>query len=352
MILDGNDSHHFQFFAEQVKEAIARYGEMDKTQLLEKQRAQVDGLSQYELDFIESLKKCGRLKEAFDCFYDHIILGKKNLLAARPFFRERATSFSTGIMASIKNRDCEGTVKYHINFHFVDLVVKKLDFSKNEEVLDIYNKILKLRQDLVLMNLPLIISRARIFYSRTPKSHLSFMDFVQIGVGGLLSAIDKYAGKYQKVWRGVVIGRCTGDLIQNFSQTVLHFFPEDRKRLYRANKYLARHSKDDINEKDFLDLVNVDSNGDKKADIDTMRNLLMAASIVSVDVRPTLNDKKEGDENVVKIQAPDETRPDCAFEYDESMQLMIKNIKRLPLVDQKILRLKGIEFDITVPEKA
>jgi DNA-directed RNA polymerase specialized sigma subunit len=348
MILDSNDSHHFQFFAEQVKEAIARYGEMNKDQLLEKQREQVDGLSQLELDFIEALDRCGRLKEAFDCFYDYVLLEKKNLLSARPFFRERATAFATGIMTSIKNRDHSLTVKYHINFHFVDLVVKKLDFSKNKKVLEVASKIKQLRRDLVLMNLPLIISRARIFYSRTPKSHLSFMDFVQIGVGGLLSAIDKYAGKYQKVWRGVVIGRCTGDLIQNFSQTVLHFYPEDRKRLYRANKYLARHSKEEINEQELLDLVNVDSDDDKKADIDIMRNLLQAAGVVSVDVRPTLNDEKDGDENVVRIAAPDESRPDCAFELDESLQMMIRNIRKLPLEDQKILRLKGIEFEIAV----
>jgi hypothetical protein len=352
MILDKNDSSHFQFFAEQVKEGIARFGKMNKEEFIENQRKQVDGLADLELAFIQALRDCNRLKEAFDCFYDYIINERKNLLVARPFFRERATKFSKGIMASIKERQYEETAKYHLNFHFVDLVVKKVDFSQNEEVLNIHKKIVQLRKDLVLMNIPLIISRARIFYSRTPRSHLSFMDLVQIGMGGLLAGIDKYAGKYERIWRGVVIGRCTGDLISHYSHTSLHFYPEDRKRLYRANKYLARVAKEEVDDVEMLRQINFESekkagkNNGKKANVDDIRNLLQAASLVSVDIRPSVDDEQECDDNISRIAGPDESRPDCAFELDEGMQLMVKTIKTLPLIDQKILRLKGIEFEV------
>jgi RNA polymerase sigma factor (sigma-70 family) len=344
MILEGNDPRHFQFFAEQVRSSIATYGSMNKKQLLEQQRAQVNGLSQLELDFIEALKLCGIAKEAFNCFYDYIINERRNLLAARPFFRERSDKFAEGLMGSIKNRDYTITSKYHLNFHFCDLVVKRLDFSKDKEVLVIYKKIKQLRQDLVLMNLPLIISRARMFYSRTPKSHLSFMDLVQIGVGGLISAIDKYCGTYARVWRAVVIGRCAGDQIRVYSSTVLHFYPDDRRRLYRANKYLARRSPDEICEEDLLKAVN--DSCKHPTDGNTLRNLIQAAGIVSVDVRAPVDDEKEGNENVVRMAAPESSRPDVQFEENEGTELMFKCIAMLPIIDQKILRLKGVEKEM------
>ena len=344
MILEGNDPRHFQFFAEQVRSSIATYGSMTKKQLLEQQRAQVNGLSQLELDFIEALKLCNRAKEAFNCFYDYIINERRNLLAARPFFRERSDKFAEGLMGSIKNRDYNTTSKYHLNFHFCDLVVKRLDFSKDKDVLDIYKKIKQLRQDLVLMNLPLIISRARMFYSRTPKSHLSFLDLVQIGVGGLISAIDKYCGTYARVWRAVVIGRAAGDQIRVYSSTVLHFYPDDRRRLYRANKYLARRSPDEICEEDLLKVVNESCK--HPTDGDTLRNLIQAAGIVSVDIRAPIDGEKEGDENVARMAAPENSRPDVQFEDTEGMTLMFKCINNLSIIDQKILRLKGVEKEM------
>jgi hypothetical protein len=133
-------------------------------------------------------------------------------------------------------------------------------------------------------------------------------------------------------------------VVTSNSETILHFYPEDRKRLYRANKYLARHPKDDINEEEMLGLINTDC--EKKADTDTMRNLLQAAGVVSVDTRPPVDDEKMGSDNISRIAAPDESRPDCAFEIDESMQLMFGNIRKLSLTDQKLLRLKGIEFEV------
>jgi DNA-directed RNA polymerase specialized sigma subunit len=203
---------------------------------------------------------------------------------------------------------------------------------------------MNVRQELVLMNLPLVISRARIFYGKTPRSHLSFMDLVQIGIKGMLSAVDKYCGAYQTGWRGVVTQRIRGDHIHQYSETMLHFYPRDKKRLYRANKFKSRNVEGDFTEEDMLSAIN-DKEVANMVTAEQIRQIVLAASTVSCDTRPPIDDENLPDENIVKIAAPDEDRPDFRVEKQESLALMFKHIKTLPLIDQKILKLKGIDID-------
>jgi len=365
-------------------------------------------------------------------------------------------------------------------------MIERVDFGKDSELLKIYGKILELRQELVLMNLPLVISRARIFYSRTPKSHLSFMDFIQIGVAGLLAGIDKYCGEYSRVWRSVVIGRIVGDYISSYcldsdtlidtcdkgskkieefvpgdfvwgvdengatiktevvalhdhgelsgfeiefddgykvissikhkfltkegqkllyeiidrdleilgksqrihkivrdkdvgwrrmydlevshpghnfllpngvvtsnSTTVMHFSPDDRRRLYRAHKFINRNMETDYTEKDLIETV-VDvrpKDPDKPegpvkltANGEQIRQLLLATSPVSCDTRPPLDDEIVGEENINRLQAAEDTRPDVRLEEAETQVILKKSLCALGVFDKKILRMKGIEI--------
>lgn len=345
------DAKHFQFFANQVKDAIEKYGTLNDETLLQLQRERVDGLSALEVEFKQKLLKHPQVKEAFDVFYDYILIERKNLLSARPFFRERHDIFGLGIMESIRTRDYQNTAKYSLNYHFISILIKRFKFEPAAELTKIYKKILGLRQELVLMNLPLVISRARIFFSKTPKSHLSFMDLVQIGVGGLLSAIDKYCGQYARVWRGVVIGRISGDYIARYNETFLHFYPDEKRALYRAHKFLARNVDGEYQEDDLLKQINGDNRKDKSQPLTTknatgeeVRNLLLAASIVSCDTRPPLDDEDVGEENVNRLSAPADTRPDVRLERAESLAIMFTYIETLTVLEQKILKLKGIDF--------
>jgi DNA-directed RNA polymerase specialized sigma subunit len=342
--LEGNDINHFRFFAEQVCTTVNRFGSLTKDQLTEMQRDQVDGLAKLEVDFKELLIKHDLLEAAFNIFYDYIINERRNLLSARPYFRERNVVFSQGLMQSMKDRDFKTTARYHINYHFIGVVIDKLGLPKVHPIRDVYSKIMNVRQELVLMNLPLVISRARIFYGKTPRSHLSFMDLVQIGIKGMLSAVDKYCGAYQTGWRGVVTQRIRGDHIHQYSETMLHFYPRDKKRLYRANKFKSRNVEGDFTEEDMLSAIN-DKEVANMVTAEQIRQIVLAASTVSCDTRPPIDDENLPDENIVKIAAPDEDRPDFRVEKQESLALMFKHIKTLPLIDQKILKLKGIDID-------
>lgn len=349
-LLDGNDTPHFRLFSKQVQRAIDKYGDLTKDQLTEIQRSQVDGLTALELEFKNALKNSKWYTKAFTTFFDYLVIERRNLLAARPFFRENAQAFKDGLMDGLKNRDPDIVTKYHLNFHFVRLVMERLTIPKSSELHKIYKKILDIRQELVLMNLPLVISRARIFYSTTPRSHLSFMDLIQIGAGGLLSTIDKYYGQYKTVWRSVVRWRISGEHIKDYSDTFLHFYPDDKRRLYSANKFRSRALEGEYSEEDLVKYVNDVAKASKAktkcrpVSADHMRHILLAASTVSCDTRPPLDDEAKTDDNLVHVVSNPEDRPDFRLENAEATALMMKHIKKLPLADRQILMLKGIHI--------
>jgi len=197
---------------------------------------------------------------------------------------------------------------------------------------------------LVVMNLPLVVSRARIFWSRTPKGHLSFMDFVQIGVEGLIAGVDKYSGEYMDNWCGVAIGRMTGNFIESLSQPVLHFYPTDRRKLYRANKFLSKHLKGGFSIEDMVKHVNDNAGKKQETSDEELLNLMAASGILSTDTRPP-GDEDNVPKNVAKFEAPYEERPDVMAEHNEVTAKMRLAITSLPIFDQKLLRLRGISVD-------
>lgn len=350
-LLEGNDVNHFRFFSKQVQAIIEKYGSLSKDELTEIQRGQVDGLTGLERDFKNLLLKSKWRKKAFEVFFTYVYGEKKNLLSARPFFREPTASFKNGLMDALRTQDGTKVAKYHLNYHFVRLIVERLDIPHDHEMYKIYEKVMDIRRELVLMNLPLVISRARIFYSKTPKSHMSFMDLVQVGAGGLLATIDKFYGQYRTVWRSVVRYRISGDHIKDYSETFLHFYPEDKKRLYSANKFRSRAVDGEYTEEELTNYVNGVIKASKakfkyrKVSVDDLRHVLLASSTVSCDTRPPLDDETTTDENIAHMASDPEDRPDLKMERAEATSLMLNCIKNLPILDQKILVLKGIHID-------
>jgi DNA-directed RNA polymerase specialized sigma subunit len=191
------------------------------------------------------------------------------------------------------------------------------------------------------MNVPLVINRASIFWSRTPRSNLSFMDLVQIGVEGLIAAVDKYCGQYSEVYRSVIIGRIVGLYIRSYSSTMIHFYPQDKRKLYRANKFRAKHADGTYSLDELVDNVTTKDGETNESEI---VNLLAAASMVVQresswgDDDSHRNDGIEGCPDSVSLQ------PDSLVEHNEAMNAMHSAIDTLSLLDKKLLLLKGIDI--------
>jgi hypothetical protein len=96
---------------------------------------------------------------------------------------------------------------------------------------------------LIEMNAPLAIAQATKFFKKTPKSHMTRMDLIQVAMEGLASGVDKYVCPYRnKSYRQVLIGRIKGNLIEAYSETMIHFYPSDKRKLYNANKAMREFS--------------------------------------------------------------------------------------------------------------
>ena len=73
---------------------------------------------------------------------------------------------------------------------------------------------------------------------------------INVAAQGLASAVDKYIGdkkgEYSRVFCSVILGRVSGNLIKLNSETSLHFYPSDRKILYKANAIRSRQGIKDV----------------------------------------------------------------------------------------------------------
>jgi len=277
---------------------------------------------------------------------------KRNILAARPYFRERQSIFASKISGALKRRSDKGLYGFRFNYSFVLFVLQAKNWKSNKigaKIVQLAKEINDIRMEIMEMNMPLAISQARIFWSNTPKSHLSYMDLVQIHCGGLLVAIDKFVPPdtsemseeeeleaYRK-FRAVAIGRMIGDRIEQYSETLIHFYPVDKRKIYRANK-ARRKFGDAIDYAKVAESVNEDVEKAHQTNPEEIAELLAASSCVSGDVALD----PEGETTLDRYESNAEARPDLQAEEADAMLSMKLKIQELALIERKLLQMKGV----------
>lgn len=347
---DYSSRGHFRLFAKSLERVIAGYdNETGKDAKTEEQRRQVNLLFKLEKQFRKSLAAHPWGPACYKAFIDFIVDDKRNILAARPYFRERQAHFAKKISPAIKERDHDKLTKFNINYPFIAFVLAKKDWNSKAgaKIYALAQEIKSVRQGLIDLNIPLAINRAKLFWSRTPKSHLSYMDLIQIGSEGLINAIDKYVPPYTTVFRAVAIGRMTGNFIEEYSSPMLHFYPSDKKIIYRANKAARSIEKEDYEKL----TAEVNKGLDKDiAGSSDVHLLMTAASHFSSDSQPCSSE--EGSDGVEytnlgvlnSASIPEEDHPDNKFETSECTEKMFRYIHRLSLIERKILIMRGLDL--------
>jgi DNA-directed RNA polymerase specialized sigma subunit len=325
--------------------AVTRTLERNKDGTL--QPEQVEELLDAERKFKETILKYRQATEIYKKFLQKVCIQNKNILSARPYFREAATSFSKKITPAIKNEDIEALKTFSINFQFIKFIKENWlgPFPKRAEQL--YDRVNVARNKLIENNMPLAINRAKLFYRKVPKSHLTLMDFIQICSMGLAAGIDKWcAPKYSPVFRSVCIGRMVGNMIDSYSETTLHFYPSDRRILYKANSIRGRRGIDDIEE--LTRAVNESFKQDAKEGksipkdnitVSELSSLMNAASMMSADA--TVNEEGYGVYHYTQDTNQDIEGSLIEREATNKMLILAKN---LPMLHRKVLRLKGIKI--------
>jgi DNA-directed RNA polymerase specialized sigma subunit len=338
---------HFKHFAKSLEGAIEKYGDLEEITLVERQKKQVEKLVSKEKKFRKALIKHPWGPGVYRSFIYMITKERKNILAARPYFRERQDIFTSKISKALKSEKESSLYRFHFNYQFVRFALDLRKWPKGGKIVALGNEIEQIRTELVEMNMPLAISRARIFWSKTPKSHLSYMDLVQISAEGLMSAIDKFVLPYSKVFRAVAIGRIIGELIENYSETLVHFYPQDKRKIYRANKRMSRHGiGDNIDFEKLADEINEGVEKAQLTDADEISGLVAAASHVSTDSHPPTegNDHTPSEMEVDRYAADESVQPDVQYEMLEASAVLRAHLGVLTPFEVKFLRMRGFSF--------
>ena len=324
------------------------------------QQEQVEELMDAEKKFKETILKYRQSSEVYKKFLQKVCVTNKNILSARPYFRETQVTFSKKITPLIKaasvpeidsNRETvkkaiDGIKTFDINYQFIKFIRESWlgPFPKRAEQL--YNRVYEARTKLIQNNMPLAINRAKLFHRKTPQGHLTLIDFINICAMGLAAGVDKYVGAYSPVFRSVCIGRMVGNMIDSYSETTLHFYPSDKRVLYKAHTIRGRKGITDPQE--LADAVNQAFKEDKaegksiprsNIDVAELSALMSAASTVSADA--TVNEEGQG---VYQFTPDDSQSIEDSYIQAEDTSRMLAAAKELPLMYQKVLKLKGIKI--------
>lgn len=340
------DDPHFRYFRTALERAIEEFKDHDQEAFLVRQKRQVETLVFLEKQFKRTLVAHRFGGAVYQAFIAHICDQRRNILDARPFFRERQNIFTLRISSALRKRNVRRLQRFAFNYRFVRFALQARKWHPGSTLVKLGDQIRKAREELITVNMPLAVSRARIFYSRTPKAHLSYMDLIQIAAEGLMSGIDKFVPPYSKAFRSVAIGRMTGNFIEHYSETAIHFYPVDKRKIYRANKLVGRA----IDQ--FLDFDVLSSKVNEGVEEEAHRttpaeiaDLLAAASIVSTDAVVVGGGEEEDAPRVAdRFAAPAECQPDVQVEKAEALHSLAEALPCLTIFERKLLRLRGVQI--------
>lgn len=347
---EGFDDSFYKFAGEVTRRIQANKDDANKgMNSTDIQKQEVEELLDAEVKFKETILKYKQSTRVYMKFWNKVCKTNKNILSARPYFRESAITFSKKITPAIKATDLEGMKTFDINYQLIKFIRDNWEGPFPERAEQLYWRVHKAREILIENNMPLAINRAKLFYRKTPKSHLTLMDMIGICGMGLAAGIDKWCGAYSPVFRSVCIGRMVGNLIDSYSETMLHFYPSDKRVLYKAHTIRGRKGIDEIHA--LTAAVNQSFKDDEKEGKSIPKNevtvselsyLMSAASTVSADQTVSVND--EGSFGVYDY-TPDETQDiEAAYVEKETTAHMLSLAASLPLMHRKVLRLKGIKL--------
>lgn len=336
---------HYHLFTQWLTGVIQRRKINTKTrdEGIARQRAQVEGLVQMERDLRVWLAARPNGLAAYAMFVTYITEERRNILDARPFFRERNQLFVEKISPLFKARDHVGITAFDVNYQFFHLVDKRGEFTKSERAE--YGRRLRAiearRIQLAEENFPLAVERGRMFARRARLTHMDLMDVVEVAAEGLMAAIDKFHGPYTPVFRSVIINRLTGSLIAANSATLMHYFPGEKRKLYRARKALG--SKLEVDMDVIVQQVGAGPGG-LPTTPEEISQILCASAPISADTQLNRGHQDDDDEprGIAQIVAPSSDRPDYAFEEQEAQEVVGAAIATLTILEQKLLRMRGV----------
>src|SRR6266436_6184289 len=141
-----NSDEHFKEFAVSLDTVISKYGPIED--LYELQRNQLNEIVDLEAEFRNTLQKNKNGSDVYAEFVHFICEVKKNILDARPYFRERQKRFTKEISGVFKSRLHEGLYPFRFNYRFILFVMDARKWGKKSKIQTLFDKITALRTEI------------------------------------------------------------------------------------------------------------------------------------------------------------------------------------------------------------
>lgn len=304
------------------------------------QKVQVERMMELEKNFKKNINSYKQSDKIYQKFLMYIKIERGNILTARPFFREDSRTFGTYISPAFKKDDVQRIKDFNINYKFMKFVIENWRGNLPAKALKNWNEHQYIRQKIIENSMPLAINEAMKFYKAVPKSHLTLMDMINASMSGLCIGVDKWVGPFRTVFRSVCIGRMKSNIMELYNQTSLHYYPSDKKIIYKANLLKSREKIEDSEV--LLDAINgyLKDNDDKRQlEMYELENLLNGSDMKSVET-----EIDEEGFSVYDTYFEEENIVESTMEKADLLKNVLVQCKNLKIIERKIIKLKGVDL--------
>lgn len=294
-------------------------------------------LIQLEGKFTRRLRSVAGGKQKYKDFITYIV-EERDLREARPYFRERENMFKDIINPAIKGRRPEMLHKLKMNFLFCSFAMETMS-GKDPQLDSLFAEIKRIREGLIHRHLHYALNRAKAF-NRGIGHIVEFGDLIQIANEGLVIAVDKYViDEQSSPFHTMAIGRMVAELISSGDQALpVTLGGQASRKLYQIRKLLEKTP--GLNTKELADIIKIAE--------EEVALLMNAVVIKSLD--ESLNDDDGGDSPSITLMdflpsiADEHNDPYLMLEKKDMLETAAQIFQTLTLLEQKALRLKGVNF--------
>jgi hypothetical protein len=313
---------------------------LNKKDFTKKQKAQVERMMELEEIFRKTINSYKQSDKIYYKFLIYIKIEKGNILMARPFFRENSKTFGKDVSPAFKEDNIYKIKQFHINYKFILFVIENWKGNVPTKALDAWEEHQQVRRQLIENSMPMAINEAMKFYKAVPKNHTTLMDIINASVAGLCIGVDKWVGPFKTVFRSVCLSRMKSNIMDVYNQTFLHYYPSDKKIIYKSNLLKSREKIKDP--EILLGAINnyLEENNDKRIlKNHELQDLLNGSDLESIETNATeegftIYDTYIDENNDIEKNA----------EKLDSLKKALVECQKLLMIEKKIIRLKGVDL--------
>lgn len=313
---------------------------LNKKEFTKKQKYQVERMMELEEIFRKTINSYKQSDKIYYKFLIYIKIEKGNILMARPFFRENSKTFGKNISPAFKDDDIQKIKEFHINYKFILFTIENWKGNVPTKAAEAWEEHQKIRKQIIENSMPMAINEALKFYKAVPKNHTTLMDIINASVSGLCIGVDKWVGPFRTVFRSVCLSRMKSNIMDVYNQTFLHYYPSDKKIIYKSNLLKVREKINDQNK--LLNAINsyLEENNDKRTlENHELQDLLNGSSLESIEASAT----EEGF-SIYDTYIDENNDIEKNTERLDILKRVLVGCKDLSIIERKVIKLKGVDL--------